>query len=236
MNTAQRRQQDLYDRITAHAFFDTVFVAREFADENAGDALLDDQVKASLQGQLLRGNKCGLAIAIGSAKGKPTNRNGSTLLEDLTFLIQIVEHKGNNMSATIGTLIHCDDAFEELRVLIDNWSPNGHSAFQVREWEEDDYGDPALRGWVVEVLITNQAPRQLVKVARPVITDGETTLTMTCATSGASIYWTRDGTLPTPTNGSLYTAPVDDTSTDLILAIAYKSGQPASDCARLQLA
>ncbi|NBW23699.1 MAG: hypothetical protein EBR82_88720 [Caulobacteraceae bacterium] len=58
---------------------------------------------------------------------------------------------------------------------------------------------------------------------------------MSCATPDAEIYFTRDGSLPTPTNGTLYTAVIDDDTTDTIRAIAYKSGITASDVAQLEL-
>ncbi len=50
------------------------------------------------------------------------------------------------------------------------------------------------------------------------------TVTITSATSGASIRYTTDGSAPTETNGTLYSSAVTISSTTTLKAIAYKSG------------
>ncbi|MEG1555520.1 MAG: chitobiase/beta-hexosaminidase C-terminal domain-containing protein, partial [Bacteroidales bacterium] len=52
--------------------------------------------------------------------------------------------------------------------------------------------------------------------------------TITCGTENASIYYTLDGTTPTNTS-TLYTAPVNITSTTTVNAIAYASGLNPSE-------
>ncbi len=47
---------------------------------------------------------------------------------------------------------------------------------------------------------------------------------ITTATAGASINYTLDGTMPTPTTGNSYSAPLHITSTTTLRAIAFKSG------------
>jgi hypothetical protein len=54
------------------------------------------------------------------------------------------------------------------------------------------------------------------------------TVTITSTTSGASIRYTLNGTTPTSSTGTLYSAPVSVTSTTTIKAIAYKSGMSDS--------
>jgi uncharacterized repeat protein (TIGR03803 family) len=53
----------------------------------------------------------------------------------------------------------------------------------------------------------------------------EQTLTITSANSGASIYYTTDGSTPTETNGTLYSGPVTiNAATTILNAIAYGGG------------
>jgi len=53
---------------------------------------------------------------------------------------------------------------------------------------------------------------------------GAQSVTITSSTSGASIRYTTNGTAPTSTTGTVYTAPVSISATSTLKAIAYKSG------------
>lgn len=73
---------------------------------------------------------------------------------------------------------------------------------------------------------------QGVEVATPVITGetpfiGSTTVTITCETEGASIYYTTDGTEPT-NQSTAYTAPFELTESATVKAIAYDANNNAS--------
>ncbi|AZN39023.1 S-layer homology domain-containing protein [Paenibacillus albus] len=54
------------------------------------------------------------------------------------------------------------------------------------------------------------------------------TVTLDTATSGATIYYTTDGTTPSSSNGTEYTYPIYITSAKTIKAVAVKSGKRAS--------
>ena len=54
------------------------------------------------------------------------------------------------------------------------------------------------------------------------------TVTISSATSGASIRYTTDGSTPTATTGTVYSAPITISSTTTLKAIAYKSGMTNS--------
>jgi LruC domain-containing protein len=76
---------------------------------------------------------------------------------------------------------------------------------------------------------------QLTKVANPVfspIPGNYTTpepITLSCLTTGATICYTTDGSTPTKTSGTIYTAPISITATTTIHAIAYKTGLDDSE-------
>jgi len=74
------------------------------------------------------------------------------------------------------------------------------------------------------------------KVAMPVLSaDVATpcTVTMTCSTSSATIYYTTDESYPASgnTHATLYTAPLSLSKAATIRAVAYKSGMTPSDSA-----
>jgi nucleoid-associated protein YgaU len=50
------------------------------------------------------------------------------------------------------------------------------------------------------------------------------TVTISSSTEGAEIRYTTDATAPTPTTGTLYTAPIAVSATTTLMAIAYKTG------------
>jgi hypothetical protein len=53
---------------------------------------------------------------------------------------------------------------------------------------------------------------------------GSSTVTITSATSGALIRYTTNGSIPTETNGTLYSIPVRISAPTTLQAIAYESG------------
>lgn len=70
------------------------------------------------------------------------------------------------------------------------------------------------------------------KVATPTLTEEDGLYTLTCATAGATIYYTIDGSHPGPVNEEAieYTAPFAEPATGtLVRWVAYKSGFVPSD-------
>lgn len=55
------------------------------------------------------------------------------------------------------------------------------------------------------------------------------TATLACSTSGASIYYTIDGTYPRSGNGTLYSSPITIASACMLRAAAYKTGSIPSN-------
>lgn len=71
------------------------------------------------------------------------------------------------------------------------------------------------------------------KVAQPRITNATGSITMTCATGGASIYYTTDGTFP-DTDATLYSAPFSTpASGTLIRAVAHKASTSPSNLTQI---
>jgi hypothetical protein len=54
--------------------------------------------------------------------------------------------------------------------------------------------------------------------------DAPFSLSITCATAGANIYFTTNGSVPSPTNGFLFTAPISITGNSFIRAQAHLAG------------
>ena len=95
----------------------------------------------------------------------------------------------------------------------------------------------AVKSGMANSDIANTTYTKLGKVATPSFTpttnstfSSNQQVSITCTTSGATIYYTTDGTAPA-TLSTLYTAPFTITATKVIKAIAIKSGMADSDIA-----
>ena len=97
-------------------------------------------------------------------------------------------------------------------------------------------------GWATYASGTGAAPQLYKKVianqvAKPSFSVAEGTyfetqsITLSCATDGATIYYTIDGTTPSASNGTEYTTNISVSTTTTIKAIAVKSGMADSDVA-----
>lgn len=97
--------------------------------------------------------------------------------------------------------------------------------------------DPAIN----DLITTGTITPPLEQVADPVITPptgtytAAQTVTLTTATAGATIRYTVDGTTPTTTTGSVYSAPFVVNKTTSVQAVAFKSGMTASNLAKVDL-
>ncbi len=92
--------------------------------------------------------------------------------------------------------------------------------------------------WLNFQLSSGQGPE---KTAAPVLTPASgtyadpQTVTITCATAGAVIKYTTDGSTPSEASGLTYTAPFTVANTSTVKAAAYKTGLEASDVASVNI-
>jgi len=154
---------------------------------------------------------------------------------DLIAVVRVFENQTFNEGAN-GTHISAEQcALNALAAL--HWMNPGSGVILADRKALRDASAPD--GSIAYDVVVRQSgglnPRPFVQ--RPAIAVADPQMTITCGTSGAAIYWTSDGTLPTPTNGTLYTAPVDvgELGTATIRARAYLTGKRASDCASFDL-
>ena len=93
-------------------------------------------------------------------------------------------------------------------------------------------GSYGVAGWSV-VILKEVAEREQVKNPTFIPADetfsGSTEVTISCATTGAEIYYTLDGSVPSETNGTKFTSAISLTSTTTIKAIAVKDGAYSSE-------
>ena len=133
--------------------------------------------------------------------------------------MKVQSQSGKNINVTDGTNTY---------VVFDNTGSISVSANDVitAEGTVTKYGTTEeLKVWAVDDLTIESSA-----VATPEITCTNNMVTITCATEGATIHYTIDGTDPT-TASAVYSAPFAITATVTVKAIAVKSGMTNSGIA-----
>lgn len=102
--------------------------------------------------------------------------------------------------------------------------------FAVSHSSGSSVGQVNVSSISVTYIPTSGATASTTKVATPSITCSENTVTISCATTGASIYYTDNGDVPS-TSSTVYTAPFAIAADKTIKAIAVKEHMQDSDVA-----
>lgn len=200
---------------------------------SAGSAAqIQTKISEALKGMLKRNGKAGLAAIVtmpevGEAESQLPGVSGM-----LQVKIQVIENVMINMG-TSGTEMSCEDAALLIAGLLQHRSFDGIRALMARGQLLVPVPDELVKGNVTyDVLLSvpfGQAAPTL--VATPTISEAAGTVTMSCATSGAAIYYTLDGSFPGSGNPTavLYSAPVVFTPGTYAVRVAgHKTGLSAS--------
>lgn len=138
-------------------------------------------------------------------------------------------------------------------IVTNNWTGYGSVVVRIKNGSDPTETDPAVPttgytitangNWFVRAFpgegATNKPSLSAcalvsgLRVQRPTMSynDDTCTVTLNCATAGATIRYTTDGTNPTSTTGNVYTAPFTVSATCTIIFQAYKDGLIASETA-----
>lgn len=241
----QQLQLDVTSRLTADSRFQYVQVINS-RPRSAEDAVMIqgkiDNALAGLSLYLARtagqtdeqweaacaaSGKSGLCLTVLMPELElPSPGMAGPALVEVVLTVRVTENPMINMGDG-GTLITAEDAAVKVLQALHHWSPNGAQCFigdkkPVRPLEG---GMNVLYDVVVRMPLGLGIPAS---AQPPKITEAATGFTATCATSGAAIWYTLDGTLPTPANGLLYPESADEQITALVRAVAYASGLASS--------
>lgn len=232
MSEILQHQKDIEAFLNSHAAFQYILTLRQGADEDAGDALLEDRVKKALAGQIPKNGKFGLVCVIGMPEATTTMENAAGPIENWKCVLQLIENQANNRAAATGTGTRADDLCETVKRLLHLQCLDGTHEIIVTGSQIDDELPATLTGWLVTLESRAHALEPMVKTAKPQISVNNPNLTITCATAGAEIRYTVDGSYP-GSSASLYSTPVDVgalPSGTVIRAAAFKAGLRGSDC------
>jgi hypothetical protein len=232
LDTATLLAADLEARCNAEAYFADVVVVLVAPGDTETD------VRQKLATLLGKNDKRGVAILV-----LPVEDADDDLPEvafgplRLSIAFQVIEHPLLNKTASGGTGKPGRKVARRLRDLFKHYIPAGlaHCLVPEKNCITPLVLKDGLRGWEVAFTAQEADEEVLEKAATPVLTQAGNTVVITCATSGAAVYYTVDESHPWSGNAAaiLYSAPVAITVEGVTLrAGAFKSGLIASDTAR----
>lgn len=204
-----------------------------------GSLLFEARVDKWLGGQTLKNGKGGAALLVFMPEGTPQARGHTGLAVDFEFTVRAMELPGTNDRDDIGTKMAVEELIVEAMLILQAWVPVRGHPLRILDFGPVDLEKQVAkvaRAWECTVA-THDGQKARDKCQPPKFPAGSPNVEITTATPGASIYFSTNGTLPTPLNGTLYTTPIDVSGggVETIRAMAYKAGMMASDCAQLDV-
>jgi len=218
-------QQDLFHLIKALPALVDVAVIDERPRGSGEAALIQGAINRALFGGLLEGetNKLGLAVEVKlpSAEVGEANVPGPQL--DLVGVIRLSENPMFNEGAD-GTGVKAEDAAMAILQACHHWQREGRVVYADRRALRDGMTDDDGVITYDVVVRTELGVQPVSRVAVPSISFAAGSVTLACATSGAAIYYTTDGSTPAPSNAeaTLYAGPFSAAGGDVIRAQAFK--------------
>lgn len=172
-------------------------------------------------------NATGMAVVIRPPRPDVENPNLVGPQQEVTLFVDIYKSQYRVPSSNNVPLA---DLVERAMVALHHYNPAqfpNHASYIVA-------GIPGLDDSfdreTVTVKAQNVSTVAISQVATPSVSIGASLVTLACATGGAAIFYTTDGSTPSPTNGTLYTAPyAKGISGTVHKAKAFLAGYLASD-------
>jgi hypothetical protein len=187
-----------------------------------------------------RSGKIGACIVVLMPSLVSQSPNSPGPLYNIRMTVQVIEQPLFNLGDT-GTGLSAEQIAQHLRVLFHLFA-NGHGGTYVFDGMEPIAVADGQISYGVS-FARKAGDGSAAKVATPEIAADAGTapanITLTCATAGASIYYTTDGSsYPSSANANatLYTVPFAQATAATIRAVAEKSGLLPSNVRQLDLA
>lgn len=227
-------QTDAALKLAAESAFEFVPV-NIYRPRDSGEALkIQTAIDSALAGKVKKNGKAGLAVCVFMPEAETLQPNAPGPMLELVLTLRVYEDVTINESAS-GTGITAEQCALNILASLHHWT-RGNQTVIADKKAIRPVEDRARIIYDVNVRL-NAAPPFAARVAAPVITEEEINVSIACATSGAAIYYTQDGSTPAPGNeaATLYAAPFEPAPQAFIRAAAYKSGLLSSNIAEAQV-
>lgn len=230
MDPLQQAQLDIAALLDCDELFRhvPVKVARPRDEQEA--ALIQGEIDNALAGLVSKGGRAGTAVLVMLPDGQVPEPNLPGPVLEIELTVRCLENPLFSEALTTGSGVTAEQCALNVLSLIHRWTNAENPWRPDRRPIRSVDVKPGVICYDVVLLRSLGLPTRS-RVARPVISVGEALVTLSCATSGADLFYTLDGRLPTPGQGSLYEAPLDIEGPATLRAMAWKDGLMPSDCA-----
>jgi Chitobiase/beta-hexosaminidase C-terminal domain len=230
MSTLSSIQQQCANQLQADPLFAYVPVFTERIKDIQSEI---NQALGPLNGQ---SGKTGLVILMLTPTADVRHENVfGPFFDEIKIVVRVIENVTVNQDPSTGTNVAAADAAEKICSLLHLFQPasaNGpvtaHRPTVVLAHDPNNLSyDCHFKTCGGLMAVSPQA-------ATPIITANAGQMTLTCATAGAAVFYTLDGSNPSPRNGTFYTAPFTPGTGLTLKTRAWLAGYLASETASIQ--
>jgi len=228
MSLIETIQQEVADQIAADGFFLNIPVLVESLGDTAS------QIERALGPVNTQGGKTGAVVVVTTPTANVSwPEVGGPFFDEIPITVLVAVNPVTNHDPSVGTGASALAICEEVCSVLHQFFPQAANGPIVAQRPTISRGpnagdDESIIQYMCRFTTLGGIQNVLPQVATPTAANSSGEYTLHCATPGAAIFYTLDGTAPAPRNGTLYTAPFAAASGTTIKARAWLAGYLAS--------
>jgi hypothetical protein len=223
-------QKECADRLLADPFFQYIAVLTEQTND------IESEFERALSATLVTGGKTGACVIIMTAEANAEFENvPGPLLDDVMITAQVLENVSVNRDPNgNGTGKLASDIAETVAALLHQFFPTScNGPLVIRKPTIKLLPHPDYLAYSVNFQAKGEITYAMPQAAVPSIINNAGSISFICDTPGAAVFYTLDGSNPSPRSGTLALAPFTPGSNITIKARAWLAGYLGSETAIL---
>lgn len=213
-------QQQCADRLQTDPLFANIPVLTERIKD------IESEIDRALGPLNEQGGKTGLVAIILTPSANATFENVfGPFFDEIKVVVRVIENVPINQDPNTGTNIPAAEAAERICNLLHHFLPDSANGPITAQKPTISLGnDPTHLSYDCRFRTSGGLSAVLPQLSAPVITKNGSAYTLACSTAGAAVFYTLDGSNPSPRNGTFYTAPITPASHLTLNARAWLAG------------
>ncbi|MDB6064944.1 MAG: hypothetical protein JWR26_1152 [Pedosphaera sp.] len=220
-------QQQCADRLQSDPLFADIRVLTErIAD-------IESEIERALGPLNQQGGRTGVVAILLTPTANVNFENlFGPFFDEIKIVVRVIENVPINQDANTGTTIPAAEVAEKVCNLLHHFQPGSANGPITAGKPAIALGnDPNHLSYDCVFKTSGGLTTVLPQAATPVITNNSGTISLACATAGAAMFYTLDGSNPAPRNGTLYTTPFTPSHGATLKVRAWLAGYLTSETA-----